>query len=100
MSQYKIGTVTVVNGSNIVTGDGTVWLANISVGDWFKIDDISTIYQIASVDSDIQITLSVNYAGANGSGLAYCIVRDFTPALSIPIIYRGDIDWPDFYNRG
>lgn len=99
MSQYKIGTVTVTNGSNIVTGSGTLWLANVSVGDWFKIDDIATIYQVSTIDTDTQLKLSVNYGGANGSGLAYCIVRDFTIILGLPLIYRGDIDWPDIYNR-
>ncbi len=97
--QYKQGTVTVTNGSNIITGSGTAWLANVGVGDWFKVDDIATIYQVASVDSDTQIHLSVNYAGSNSAGLAYCITRDFTAVFTLPLIYRGDIDWPDFYNR-
>jgi len=99
MAQYKTGTVTVTNGSNVVTGSGTEWLANISVGDWFKVDDRSPIYQIASVDSNTQIELTVNYAEATGTTLSYCIVTDFTPNRSLPLIFKGDIDWPDIYNK-
>ena len=33
--QYKDGTASVFNNSNIVTGSGTLWLANISAGDLF-----------------------------------------------------------------
>jgi hypothetical protein len=37
MSQYRTGTVSVSNGSAIVTGLGTQWLTYAHVGDAFKI---------------------------------------------------------------
>ena len=100
MAQYKSGTVTVTNASNIVTGSGTSWLVNVEAGDWFKVNGRAPIYQIASVDSDIQIHLTENYIEASGSGLAYCVVTDFTPNKGIPLIFQGDTDWPDIYRRG
>ena len=94
MAQYKTGTVSVTNGSNTVTGQATVWSTNAAVGYTFKIKDEDAIYNIASIVSDTQITLTVNYAGTTKSNQEYQITRDFTPNLSLPEIWAGDIDWP------
>jgi len=94
LAQYKIGTVSVTNGSNTVTGQATVWSTNAAVGYTFKIKDEDAIYNIASIVSDTQITLTVNYAGTTKSNQEYQITRDFTPNLSLPEIWAGDIDWP------
>lgn len=94
MAQYRTGTVSVTNGSAVVTGSGTVWLTNAAAGDAFKIESENVVYSIASVDSDTQITLSTNYVGVTDSALTYQIVVDFTPNLSLPEIWAGDIDWP------
>jgi hypothetical protein len=100
MAQIKTGTVTVSNDSNIVTGSGTSWVGNVEIGDWFKVNDRPSIYQVASVESNIQIHLTENYIEASGSGLSYCIVTDFTPNKGVPLIFKGDIDWPDVFRRG
>ena len=68
MSQYKTGTATVTNGSATVTGTNTLWLANVTAGDSFTVAGDAVMYDVASVDSDTQITLSVAYAGATASG--------------------------------
>jgi len=94
MSQYKTGTVSVTNGSAVVTGSGTAWLTYVHVGDSFKIKSENAVYSIASVDSDNQITLTTNYVGVTASDLEYQIVVDFTPSLELPEIWAGDIDWP------
>jgi hypothetical protein len=94
MSQYKTGTVSITNGSPIVTGSGTSWLANVSSGDSFKIKSENVVYSIASVDSDLQITLTISYVGVTASDLEYQIIVDFTPGLNIPEIWANDIDWP------
>jgi len=94
MAQYRTGTVSVTNGSPVVTGSGTAWLTNVSIGDAFKLESENVVYSIASVDSDTQITLSTNYVGVTDSGLTYQIVVDFTPNLALPEIWAGDIDWP------
>lgn len=69
-SGYITGTVEVTNGSAIVTGNGTEWEDNAAAGDRFSIDD-ETWYEISSVDSDTQITLTEVYAGTTSSGESY-----------------------------
>ena len=92
--QYQIGKATVINNSQIVTGVNTVWLTNVFVGSLFKISGNNNIYQIGSVDSNTQITLTTVYAGVSLTESAYQIVVDFTPNFSIPEIWIGDKDWP------
>ena len=57
MSQYKTGTASVVQDGAVVSGVGTAWLANVSAGDSFVMAGTGVVYDIASVDSDTQITL-------------------------------------------
>lgn len=69
MSWYKTGTVNVTNGSNIVTGVGTQWanqLSGVSAGRMLLLQSSNQIeiYEIASVQSDTQLTLADNYEGA------------------------------------
>jgi len=95
MSVYNVGTVTVTNGSNVVTGYGTSFSANVSVGDRFIRLGDAVWYTVSSVDSNTQLHLSSNYGGASGSGLYYEIYRDFTPNAKLPKLYGGDrADWP------
>ena len=60
--QYKTGTASVTNGSATVTGTNTLWLANVTASDSFTIAGDGVMYDVASVDSDTQITLSAPYA--------------------------------------
>lgn len=99
MAQYKTGTVAVTNGSQTVTGTGTSWLAEITVGDLFIVVGDNVSYQVAAVVSDTEITLNANYAGTTGSALSYVIARDFTPLRNIPIINRGDLETATIYAR-
>ena len=94
MSQYQIGTVNVTNGSDVITGNGTLWLANITALDEFRIRGGSVSYSITSIDSNIQITLSSNYAGATADHQFYQITRNFTVNYRFPEICFGDKDWP------
>lgn len=98
MGQYKIGTVTTTNGSTVVTGDGTSWLANVSVGNGFVVSGLPLIYDVASVDSDTQITLLTPWSGETGSGKAYAIHRDFTSG-GIPELSQGDIETATILTR-
>ena len=93
MPQYKTGTVSVTNGSATVTGSGTLWLANVSAGDRFKVKAINTTYEIASVDSDTQITLNVNWEGATLIQQNYQINIDRTTNYDFPKIIDEDEDW-------
>ena len=91
--------MTLTNNSNVVTGLETLWINKISVGNLFKLQGKPAIYKIDSVESDTQLKLTVDYAEPSGTGLGYCIVRSFSQSFGLPSIHRGDIDWPDFYNK-
>ena len=99
MSQYKTGTATVTNNSPTVTGTNTLWLANVTAGDSFTVAGDGVMYDVASVDSDTQITLSVAYAGATASGVVYTIARDFTSPDNFPELTTGDIETPTILTR-
>jgi hypothetical protein len=73
LSWYRTGTVQVVLNSQIVTGTGTLWLQNVDPREGFRGPDGIT-YEIASVDSNTQITLAENYRGGSTSGQPYVIV--------------------------
>ena len=96
--QYKTGTVSVTNGSQIVTGSGTLWLANVVVGALFTVQGDNVTYTIASVDTDLQITLNANYGGVTGSGKTYAAHRDFTSG-SIPLLSNNDIETGTIFSR-
>jgi len=82
--RYETGTVGVTNGSVTVTGTSTAWSTNLKAGDFFhpgatgQRDPAASWYQIASVDSDTQITLSSAVTEATQSGIAYTARQAFT----------------------
>lgn len=92
--QYRTGTATFTTGSNIVTGQGTLWLNNASAGDGIKKASENSVYTVASVDSDSQLTMQTNYAGSGESNVEYQITRDYTANLGLIEINAGDRDWP------
>ena len=100
MSQYKTGTATVTNGSATVTGTNTLWLANVTAGNSFTVAGDGVMYDVASVDSDTQITLSVAYAGVTASGVVYAIGTGFTVPDSFPEMSQGDIETATIFTRG
>jgi len=100
MSQYSTGTVSINNGSATVTGSGTLWASNVSAADSFTIAGDGVMYDVASVDSDTQITLSVNYAGVTASGVVYAIGTSFTVPDSFPEMSQGDIETATIFTRG
>ena len=69
-----IGTVTLTNGSTAVTGVGTQFMAQFDskLGRSIKLDsDTTTSWaQVASVQSDTQMTLVTPYPGTGGTGAA------------------------------
>lgn len=70
MAWYSTGTVSVTNGSRIVTGTGTSWFAALQVGWGFVGPDLGT-YEIESVDNATQITLKTNYMGPTATAQSY-----------------------------
>ena len=99
MSQYSTGLSSVTNGSPTVTGSGTLWLANVTAGDSFTVAGDGVMYDVASVDSDTQITLSVNYAGVTAAGAVYAIGTGFTVPDSFPEMSQGDIETATIFTR-
>lgn len=68
-SNYSTGTVTISNGGQVVTGLGTSWLANVTTNHKIRLDNYW--YDIYSVDSDTQITLTSKYIGSDVTGSTY-----------------------------
>jgi len=99
MSQYSSGTASVTNGSPTVTGSGTLWSANVSAADSFTIAGDGVMYDVASVDSDTSLTLSVSYAGSTASGAVYAIGTGFTVPDSFPEMSQGDIETATIFTR-
>lgn len=73
-ANYGTGTVTTTQGSKVVTGAGTSWLANVDPGMLFRVDG-SKYIPVASVDSNTQITLTEPWPSAGGAGIGYSLER-------------------------
>jgi len=74
MAWYRAGTVSVTNGSTTVMGTGTAWVANVNVGEEFRLLGGSVGFEIVAVVSDTQLTLATAYTGTTQGGQAYQIV--------------------------
>ena len=80
MTDYNAGSVAVTNGSAIVTGTDSFFLANTAVGDYFRVDsngigDSSKWYKILTVDSNLQLTLNTNFGEDTESSLEYHVSK-------------------------
>jgi hypothetical protein len=69
-ANYTTGTVSVTNGSKVVTGSGTTWNTLVDSGMLFQRGN-ERVYVIDTVDSTTQVTLRDAYEGVTGSGIAY-----------------------------
>jgi hypothetical protein len=69
------GTISVTNGSPIVTGVNTNWTSAIADA-VLQVNGDATVYTIVSVISPTKLVLSRNYSGASRSGAQYGISRD------------------------
>lgn len=105
MAQIKTGTVSVTNGSQVVTGVGTTWLADgVAPGDGFVIPTSTGLngsgvyYTVAGVASDTSLTLSATWGGSGDSGLAYAIIIDFI-APGYPNLLPGDLEVKGIINQ-
>jgi len=112
---YTTGTITIDAGTpTIVTGSGTTWSTNLAAGGYIKIGaggihTGSTWYEIDSVDSDTQLTLTASAADCAGS--AYVARKIFTGGntdywdyepfidenLGEVIIFTNGIDMPVYW---
>ena len=79
------GTVTVTNGSPIVTGDAEVDWTELKVGDSFQVDGDDTVYTVLTKDSATQITLTGDYGGTGGADKTFCIWNEDTLFWTEPL---------------
>ena len=70
MAWYSTGTVSVSNGSKIVTGTATAWFGALQAG-WGFVSPDGRAYEIATVNSATQITLKKAFTGSTASGQEY-----------------------------
>jgi hypothetical protein len=69
------GTISVTNGSPIVTGFNTNWTSAMADA-VLQLNGEATVYTIVSVVSPTKLVLSRNYSGASRSGALYAVSRD------------------------
>lgn len=81
MSTYNTGTVSVTNGSAVVTGSGTAWAVALVAGGMFT--RLGIAVPILSVDSDTQLTLVYAWPGTTASGAAYAIALENAAAADV-----------------
>lgn len=72
MSWYRTGTAAFTNGNATVTGTGTAWIANASIGEGLIGPDGRT-YEITDIASNTSLTISPPYLGSTASAQAYAI---------------------------
>ncbi len=75
MAWTTSGTISLTNGSAIVTGSGTTWASDgvTTGGDTLLIGGV--LYQVLSVQSDTQLTLAANFAGTTVTGASYALIH-------------------------
>lgn len=75
---YRLGTISVTDGSTKVTGVGTHWTtAGINPGATLRVDGKYLAHEVKRVVSDTEIELGAAYYGGSTSGAAYSIDRNF-----------------------
>lgn len=68
---YSIGTVSVENGSKVVTGLGVIWTGVLEPGDKILFGEETNHYLIENVDAFNQLTLTEPYSGDTATDLTY-----------------------------
>jgi hypothetical protein len=74
-ADYSTGTVSVTNGSAVVTAAGTAFLTNVDAGMLLKVAGAGRYYVVQSVDSDTQLTLADVFEGSTAAGQGYALTR-------------------------
>ncbi|MEB2845939.1 gp53-like domain-containing protein [Endobacterium cereale] len=75
-SYYSTGTISLTNGSAVVTGAGTAWQTNLITNGYLLVEAAEgNVLPILSVDSNTQITAEFEWQGATGS-YSYALMRN------------------------
>lgn len=91
-NQYGLGTVSVEDGSDVVTGDGTqdftlviaggeIWFPRATPQNWYKC--------VEAIDAN-HFRIQGTWSGADTSGVSYYIHRNITPLMKLPFTTDGD----------
>ncbi|NQV06796.1 hypothetical protein HQ535_09600 [bacterium] len=91
------GTLTFTDESTAVTGSGTLFTTELSVGDTVKLDDNDTWYTVASITSATALVLKTEFDGTTASGdgssgpeYRYTMDADFTGIEGAMTYFPGD----------
>jgi len=85
---YRVGTVNITQGSNIITGTGTQWeTIGLKVGDMFTVNGAQW-YEIVSIESNTVLTLYGLFQEASGNAQNYAIIRNFAATLNAELAAR------------
>lgn len=72
---YSAGTISLTNGSAVVTGIGTAWQTALIAGGTIYVQAEGNPLPILTVDSNTQITAALKWTGATGT-YSYALIRD------------------------
>ncbi|SIR06932.1 hypothetical protein [Pseudacidovorax sp. RU35E] len=72
MAWYRTGTIALTNGSALVNGTGTAWVANALPGDILSVP--GAVLEVKRIVSDTQLELVLPYGGATAAGVSYALV--------------------------
>lgn len=82
---YRVGSISVTNGSPIIVGKNTFWAdAGLNPGDIVKINNVD--YELDSISDASHITLTTNFTGNTANNLPYAIIRNFTANSELKIV--------------
>lgn len=86
----------------MVSGAGTAFKTNVSVGDVMIIPGIPLGFKIAEVIDDVTLQLNAPAPGTGSltvSGLVFLIASNFTPVMNLPLPGSHMLDVQGFINR-
>lgn len=90
MTQIRDGLASVTNGSAVVAFSDVVLTGNALHGHLFSVGTEGIWYEILTVDSATQVTLTSPYGGITAPNVAYVIHQTFTDNLKLPYPGYGD----------
>ena len=80
LTPYSTGTITIESGSNVVTGSGTSFIGNVSIGDIFTVNNVD--YRVKRVESDTRLVLH-NYLSTGVSSSPYSAKKEVSLGLQL-----------------
>ncbi len=92
MAVNYAGTISVTNGSAVVTGTGTEWTTLTVASDYILVTADGTICKVSALASSTELTLTKNYAGATASNVEYEIFPTIGADVELGLLVKAFID--------